>query len=82
MLNRKYVVPGDRPLIDIGCNYNVQKVLYFIDTEDAGSIKYGITYLYNYPGLFDNVDFCPVASPLVMSKLFGSVNEADLLHSE
>ena len=38
----KPVVPGDRPLIDIGYKYNAHKFLYFIVTDNTGSIKIGI----------------------------------------
>ena len=37
----------------------------------------GISYLSNYPYQFSNVSICPVASPLLMSKCFGLVNEVD-----
>ena len=69
MLSRKPMVPGDRPLIAIGYKYNARKVLSFIVIDNLGSTKTGITYLYNYPDQFTNVDIRPVASPLVMSKI-------------
>ena len=71
------MVPGGSPLIDIGYKYNVQKVLYFIVTENIGITISGITYLSKYPDLFYNVAICPVAHPLVLYKLFGSVNEIE-----
>ena len=46
VLKRKYVVPGDMPLISIGYKYNTWTVIYFIDTEDVGRKSYHITYLY------------------------------------
>ena len=55
MLKGKPIVPGDRPIIAIGYNYNTWKVLYFIVTGDAGTTKAGITYLYKYPNPFSNV---------------------------
>ena len=60
------MVPGDRPLITISYNYNAQKVLSLIVTDNAGSTKTGITYLSNYPDQFTNVSIRPVAKPLVM----------------
>ena len=65
------MVPGYRPLIYICYKYNAHKALYLIDTEDADSI----TYLSNYPDPFANVVIKPFARPLVMYKLFVSVNE-------
>ena len=75
MLKIKYVVPGDRPIIAIGCKYKAKKVIYLIATEDAGITKFGIPYLYKYPENFYNVSIHPVSHPLVMSRLFGSFNE-------
>ena len=69
------MVPGGRPLIPIIYKYNVHNVLYFIVTEDAGSTKEKFQYLSKYPDKFSNVAICPVASTLLMSTLFGSVNE-------
>ena len=65
------MVPRYRPLIYICYKYNAHKALYLIDTEDAGSI----TDLSNYPDPFANVAINPVSRPLVMYKLFVSVNE-------
>ena len=62
------MVPGVRPLIAIGYKYNVQKVLYFIVMDNAGSTKTGIPYLSKYTDQFTNVSICSVARPLVMSK--------------
>ena len=64
------MVPGDRPLIDIGYKYNTRKVLSFIVTDNSGSTKTGIPYLSKYPDQFTNVAICPVVRPLVMSKTF------------
>ena len=75
MLKRNYMVPGDRPIIAIGYKYNTRKVLYFIAKTDAGSTNSGIPYLSKYTDQISNVFICPVACPLVMSNLFGSVNE-------
>ena len=30
VLKKKYMVPRDRPLIDIGYKYNMRKVIYYI----------------------------------------------------
>ena len=37
----------------------------------------GTPYLSNYSDQFSNVSICPVASPLLMSKFFGLVDEVD-----
>ena len=50
------MVPGDRPLIDIGYKYNAWKVVSFIFTDNAGSTKSGIPYLSKYPEKFTNVE--------------------------
>ena len=49
VLRSKSVVPGDRPLISIGYKYNMQKVLYFIVTDNTGITNTGIPYLSKYP---------------------------------
>ena len=56
MLKKRSMAPGDRPIISVVYNYNVQKVFYFISTEDTGITKAGITYLSKYHELFDNID--------------------------
>ena len=66
VLRSKTMLPGGRPLIDVGYKYNARKVLSFIVTDNAGSTKTGITYLSKYPDQFTNVSICPVACPLVM----------------
>ena len=71
------MLPGYRPLISIGYKHNARKVISFIVTDNAGSTYTGIPYLYKYPDQFINVAICPVARPLVMSKLFSAVNEVD-----
>ena len=71
------MVPSDRPLIDIGYKYKKWKVLSFIVTDNAGSTQSGIPYLSKYHDQFTNVAIHPVSHPLIMSKLFGSVNEVD-----
>ena len=70
------MVPGDRPLINIGYKYNARKVLYFIVTENAGITKTNISYLSKNPDQFTNFYICPVARPLFMS-FFYVVNEVD-----
>ena len=70
VLKIKPVVPGDRPLIDIGYKYNARKVLYFIVAYNIGSTKTGIPYLSKYPDQFTNIAICPVVCPFVMSKTF------------
>ena len=68
VLRSNHMVLGDRPLISIGYKYSPRKVLYYIFTDNAGSTKTGIPYLYKYPGQFTNVSICTVDRPLVMSK--------------
>ena len=65
------------PLISIVYKYNSQKVISFIATEVSERVNYGITYLSNYPDLFDNVPIFPVSIPLVVPNLSGSSNEVD-----
>ena len=57
VLKRKFVIPGDRPLVGIGYKYNAQNVLSFIDRNDGGITNYGIKYLSKYPEPFSNVSF-------------------------
>ena len=44
VLRSKPMVPGARPLIDIGYKYNTRKVLYFIVTDKPGRKNAGLTY--------------------------------------
>ena len=76
VLRSKPMVPGDRPLIDIGYKYNARKFPYFIVTDNAGITKTDIPCSSNYPEQFTNVAIRPVARPLVMSKN-SDVNEVD-----
>ena len=62
------MVPGDSPLIAVGYNYNVRKVLSVIVTDNTRSTKTGIPYVSKYPDQFTNVAIRPVARPLVMLK--------------
>ena len=71
------MVPRDRPTIAIDYNYNAQKVLSFIVTENAGSTHAGLPYLYRHPECFTNVSIHPVSRPFVVSNLFDAVNEVD-----
>ena len=77
LLRSKPMVPGERPLLAIGYNYNERKVQQFVDTEREGSTKLGIPYLSKYPEQFTYVSIRPIACPLLMYKFFGSVNEGD-----
>ena len=74
VLSNNLIVPVGRPIIYIGYNYNSQKVIYFIVTDNTGITQTGITYLSKYSDQFTNIYICPVSSPLVMYKFFGSVN--------
>ena len=69
------MVPGCKPLIDIGCKYNAQKVIIFIVPENVGSTYIGLPYLSKYPGQFSNVAIIPVVCTLVIYNFFVSVNE-------
>ena len=69
VLRSKPMVPGDMLIISIGYNYNAQKVIYFIVTDNSGSTKTGIPYLSKYYDQFTNVAIRPVTRPLIMSKL-------------
>ena len=71
------MVPMGSPIMSIGYKYNTWKVIYFIATEEAWNTKAGINYLYKYPEPLYNVAIIPVDHPLVMSKLFGFMNEFD-----
>ena len=77
------MVPGGRPLMDIGSKYNTWKVIYFIEvlvfivTDNAGSTQEGITYLSKYTETFTNVTILPVACLLVMSIFVSAVNEVE-----
>ena len=71
------MVPGDRPLIAIGYNYNTQKIISFIVTDNIGITKEGLTYLSKLPEQFSNVSICPIDFPLVIYKFSGSINEVD-----
>ena len=55
VLRSKPMVPGDRPLITIGYEYNARKVLYFIVTDNIGITENGIPYFSKYPYQFTNV---------------------------
>ena len=46
VLRSKPMVPSERPLISISYKYNSRKVISFIVTDNAGSTKTGIPYLY------------------------------------
>ena len=60
MLRSKPMVPRDRPLIDIGYNYNAQKVISLIVTDNTGKTKTSIPYLSKYPDQFTNVAIHPL----------------------
>ena len=68
---------GGRPIIYIGYKYNTWKVISFIVTYNTGITQADIPYLSKYPDQFSNVSIRPVSRPLVVYKLFVSVNEVD-----
>ena len=71
------MVPRGRPLISIGYRYNARNVIYFTVEDNEEIIHAGLPYLSNYPDHFNNASIHPVAHPLIMYKLFGSVNEVE-----
>ena len=77
MLKIQSIMPRERLLIYISYKYKYSKILSFITIDDVSITKYDIPYLYKYPSHFDNFDIHPVLHLLVMSKLFGPVNEVD-----
>ena len=77
MFRSNNMLPGGSLLLAIGYKYTVWKVISCIFTYKAGSKQAGLTYLSKCPDHFSNVYIIPVARPLVMYKLFGSVNEFD-----
>ena len=54
------MVPGARPLIDIGNKYNERKVISFIVKDNTGRTKAGLPYLFNYPVHISNAYILPV----------------------
>ena len=76
-LKINYTVTGYRMMIAIRYTYNVQKVIYFISTEESEITKFGINYLYMYPEQFDNISIRPVSGTLFIYKFFVSVNDVD-----
>ena len=66
VLRSKPMVPGNRPLIDIGYKYNAQKVLSFIVIYNTGITQKGLPYLSKYSDKFTNIAIRPVARPVVM----------------
>ena len=77
VLSSNNMVPGERPLIEIGYKYNYQNILSFVATVGAGRTMLGINYLLTFPDQFSNISICPVARPHLMSKFFGLVNEVE-----
>ena len=70
------MVPGDRPLIDIGYKYNTRKVLSFIVTDNVGTTKTGIPI---YTSILTNLLMFPfvlLIVPLLYLKK-SAVNEVD-----
>ena len=64
------MVPGGRPLISVGYEYKMRKVLSFIIIVNLGSTNSGLADLSNYPDQYYNITILPVGLPLVMYKLF------------
>ena len=86
MLRSKNIVPGGRPIISIGCKYNVQKVIYFIVTDNTGITQAGLPYLYKYPDQFSNVEISLLLVPLscisslgLLMRLTPTINQGSLI---
>ena len=62
LLRSKPMVPGGSLSVSIGYKYNVQKVLYFIFTDNSGITKTGIPY---YLSILTNLLMFPFALLLV-----------------
>ena len=68
------ILPGERPLLDIGYKYNSRNVLGFIATEGSGSTEPGDYYLSHFPDIFSNVYICPVVFPHLLVRYFNACN--------
>ena len=75
MLRIKPMVPRAWSLIAIGYNYNAQKVLYFIVTDNTGITQAGPNYLCKYHDQFHYVSIFPVTHFRVMYHFFRYGNE-------
>ena len=68
-------VPSYRPLMVVGYKCRSQKVLVFIDTEEARSTKPGVPCLSCYPDNYSNVSILPVLCPSVIGRYISAFNE-------
>ena len=55
MFKSKHMMLVNRPIIAIDYKYDYHNVIYFVATDEAGSTKYFLPYLFKYPDQFDNV---------------------------
>ena len=69
--------PGCRQLMTIGYNYNSRKVLWFIDTEGAGSTEPGDHYLSLFLDMYSHVSVCLVVRPHLLDRYFNACNAID-----
>ena len=70
-------VPGGRPLMEIGYNYNSRRFRVLIATEGSGSTEPGNPYLSYLPDIFSNVDVCPVPPPHLLGRYLHSCKPID-----
>ena len=71
-MNSTPIVPGGRPLLDIGYKYNPRKIPGFIATEGGGSTEPGDPYLSCFPNIYSNVSVCPVVCPHLLGRYFNA----------
>ena len=69
-------------LVCISYKYNNKKVLIFILSKEAGLTSEGEPYEAWFPDRFQNVCFCHVARPQVVSNYFKYCNVVDDLHNQ
>ena len=68
------IVPGGRPLTEIGYKYKYRKFLGFIATKGDGNTELGDPYLSRLPGICSNISVRPVFCPHLLGRYFNSCN--------
>ena len=68
-------IPGYRPLMAIGYNYNCWKVIGDIATKRAGFTDTGDTNLSSFPDTYYNVYVLPVVYPFILVRNFNTWNK-------
>ena len=71
------LVTSDKPLIDIGYQYNYRKFPGFIATEGAGSTEPGDPYLSCFSDIYSNVSVRPVSHTYFLGGNFNACNSID-----